>query len=291
MKKQIVLKKNEEGRILSGHQWIFSNEVKEVKGSPEIGDVVQLARHDGKFLGLGFYNPHSLIAFRLLGPDDEEIGFDFFKKRILRAYELRKRVYPRSDMFRLVHSESDYLPGLVIDRYGDYFSLQAYSYGMDKRLALICDVLESIFEPKGIAERNESALRSLEGLPERKGVLRGDVRPCVLSEHDIRYEVDLLEGQKTGFYLDQRENRESIRRFTDGATVLDCFCNDGGFGFNAAAAGATKILGIDISEDAVRRAQKNASINKFDTLCQFEVADVFDFLKHLIERGEKYDLV
>lgn len=262
-----------------------------MKGSPAASDVVELVRHDGKFLGLGFYNPQSLIACRFLTPEKEEIGFEFFRERILKAYDVRKKIYPRSDMFRLVHGESDYLPGLIIDKYRDYISLQAYSFGMDKRLTLICDVLESIFQPKGIVERNESSLRALEGLPDRKGILRGNVQPHVLKEHDIQYEVDLLEGQKTGFYLDQRENRKSIRRFAEGANVLDCFCNDGGFGFNAASAGAAKVFGIDISEEAIKRARRNSSLNGYDKICKFEVGDVFDVLKHLVEGDEKFDLV
>jgi len=265
--------------------------VREVNGSPSAGDLVELVRHDGKFLGLGFYNPHSLIAFRFLTPEREEIGFDFFKRRILQAYELRKRIYPRSVMFRLVHGESDYLPGLVVDTYGDYLSLQTYSSGMDNRSTLICDVLESVFQPRGIVERNESRIRSLEGLLERKGVLRGKVEPCMLTEHEIQYEIDLLEGQKTGFYLDQRENRKSVRRFSDGATVLDCFCNDGGFGLNAAAGGAERVLAVDISESAVRRAERNASLNKSDKMCHFESADVFDVLKDLVEKKEMFDVV
>ena len=262
-----------------------------MKGSPAAGDVVELVRHDGKFLGQGFYNPNSLIACRFLTPEKEEIGFDFFKQRILNAHDVRKKIYPRSDMFRLVHGESDYLPGLIIDKYRDSISLQAYSFGMDKRLTLICDVLESVFQPKGIVERNESQLRALEGLPERKGIRRGTVQPQILKEHNIQYEVDLLEGQKTGFYIDQRENRKSIRRFSEGTSVLDCFCNDGGFGFNAASAGAAKVYGIDISEEAVTRARKNASLNDYDKICKFEVGDVLEVLKRLVEKSEKFDLV
>jgi len=265
--------------------------VKEVKGTLAAGDLVELARHDGKFLALGFYHPHSLIAFRFLTCERDEIGFDFFKRRILQAYELRKRIYPRSAMFRIVHGESDYLPGLVVDKYGDYISLQTYSSGMDNRLILICDVLESIFQPSGIVERNESPLRALEGLPARKGVLRGTVQRCILQEHGIQYEIDVLEGQKTGFYLDQRENRRSIRRFSEGATVLDCFCNDGGFALNAAAGGASSVLGMDISESAVGRAERNASLGKLDNTCQFKSADVFDSLEDSVKKKERFDLV
>jgi 23S rRNA (cytosine1962-C5)-methyltransferase len=265
--------------------------VKEVKGTPAIGDVVELTRHDGKFLGLGFYNPHSLIAFRLLTVENEEIGFEFFQKRILKASELRERTYPRSQMVRLVYGESDFLPGLIIDKYGDYLSLQTFSCGMDRRLTLLCDVLESNFTPKGIIERNESPLRSLEGLEERKSVLRGIAEPVVISEHGLSYEIDLLEGQKTGFYLDQRENRKKIRRYAKGASVLDCFCSDGGFALNAAAAGAKKVQGIDISEGGITRAKKNTCLNKFEETCEFTTADAFDYLKEEQTRAARFDLI
>ena len=194
-------------------------------------------------------------------------------------------------MFRVVYSESDFLPGLIVDKYGEYLSLQTYSFGMDKRLTLICDVLESTFNTKGIVERNESPLRALDGLPEKKGTLRGSVQPFVVSEHDVRYEIDLLEGQKTGFYLDQRENRKAIRRYAMSAKVLDCFCNDGGFGLNAAAAGVTKVFGIDASEPAISRAQKNAKLNKLDKVCEFGAGDVFEITKEFVENQEKFDVV
>jgi 23S rRNA (cytosine1962-C5)-methyltransferase len=265
--------------------------VKEVKGTPEAGDLVELSRHDGKFLGMGFYHPHSLIAFRFLTSEREEIGFVFFERRILQAYTLRKRIYPHSPMVRIVHGESDYLPGLVIDKYGDYISLQTYSSGMDNRLTLICDVLESVFQPKGIVERNESSLRALEGLPPRKGILKGMVAPCILRENDIQYEIDVVEGQKTGFYLDQRENRKSIRRFSEGARVLDCFCHDGGFALNAAVGDSSSVLGVDISESAVRRAERNASLGKFDNTCCFKSADVLSTLEDSVDKKEIFDLV
>jgi len=291
LKKLVILKRGEERRIQGGHLWVFSNEIKEVSGAPESGDVVELRRHDGKFLGLGFYNSHSLIAFRLLTTREEEIGIDFFKKRIQEANAIRRRIYPRSPMYRCVHGESDFLPGLVIDRYGEYFTIQTYSAGMDKRLTLICDVLESLYHPKGIAERNESPLRSLERLPDRKGTIRGSIELCNLTEHGIEYEIDILEGQKTGFYLDQRENRKAIRRFAKAARVLDCFCNEGGFALNAAAAGAREVLGVDVSEPAIARARKNAARNNLDKICKFESREVFDALKKLTQEQARFDLI
>lgn len=181
--KQIIIRKNEEHRILAGHQWVFSNEIKSIHGTPEAGDVIELLRHDEKFLGVGFYNPHSLIAFRLLSRDLETITFDFFERRITQALQLRQRLYPGAETFRLVHGEADFLPGLVIDKYNEYLSIQTLAVGMDRRTTLICDVLESIFRPKAIAERNESPLRTLEQLPQQAGVLRGTIGQTIVTEY------------------------------------------------------------------------------------------------------------
>src|SRR3972149_7283537 len=207
VKKQIIIRKNEEHRILAGHQWVFSNEIKSINGNPEAGDVIELLRHDEKFLGIGFYNPHSLIAFRLLSRVSEAVTFEFLEQRVQQALQLRKRLYPGAESFRLVHGEADFLPGLVIDKYNEFLSLQTLAVGMDRRLTLICDVLESVFHPKAIIERNESPLRALEQLPLKKGVVRGTLGPTIISEHDVKFKVALLEGQKTGFFLDQRDNR------------------------------------------------------------------------------------
>lgn len=290
MKKQIVLKKNEEHRILAGHQWAFSNEIKSVHGNPESGDVIELLRHDEKFLGVGFYNPHSLIAFRLLSREQEEVSFEFYEKRISRALQLRKRMYADSETFRVVHGEGDFLPGLVIDKYNEFISLQTLSVGMDRRLTLICDVLESIFHPKAIVERNESPLRSLEQLPLEKGVLRGTIGPTIITENTVKYKLDVMEGQKTGFFLDQRENRKSIRQYVKDATVLDCFCNEGGFTLNAAFAKATSVRAIDISPFAIANAKVNATINEIPNVT-FEAADVFERLKEIEAAKEKFDVV
>lgn len=287
---KLILKNKEEGRILAGHPWVFSNEIREVKGSPQIGDVVELLAANGKSLGIGFYNPHSLIAFRLLSPQIEDINIDFFQKRITQALELRRKLYPLSETFRLVHSESDFLPGLVVDKYNEYFSIQTFSYGMDARLEMICDVLDSLFHPKGIVERNESGMRELETLSQKKSTLRGSVTATTVHDGDLKFMVDVIEGQKTGFFLDQRENRPTVRRFSQGADVLDCFCNEGGFALHAAKAGATSVLGIDASAEAVRRAVDNAKMNEL-TNVRFEQADVFEKLKQFASEGRKFDIV
>lgn len=290
MKKQIILRKNEEHRIVEGHQWVFSNEIKAINGSPEAGDVIELLRYDEKLLGAGFYNPHSLIAFRLLSREPETITFEFFERRISQALQLRKRLYPGAESFRLVHGEADFLPGLIIDKYNEYLSLQTVSVGMDRRLTLLCDVLESLFHPKAIIERNESPLRALEQLPQKKSVLRGTIGQTIISENGVKFKVALLEGQKTGFFLDQRENRLALQRYASNAGVLDCFCNEGGFAIYAARAKASQVLAVDSSEDAIANAKVNATINEVPDV-KFEVADVFELLPKLYEDGQRFDVV
>jgi 23S rRNA (cytosine1962-C5)-methyltransferase len=290
VKKQVVLRKNEEHRIQTGHQWVFSNEIKAVHGNPETGDVVELLRHDGKFLGVGFFHPHSLIALRLLSPERVEVTFPFFEQRIREALALRERLYPGAESFRLVHGESDFLPGLIIDKYNEFLSLQTLSFGMDRRLTLICDVLESLFHPKAIVGRNESPLRSLEQLPLEKSVLRGTLDQTIISENSLKFKVDLMNGQKTGFFLDQRENRMSIRRYVKGKRVLDCFCNEGGFSLSAFKGEAAEVVGLDSSDSAIAKAKVNGTINQAEKV-RFDVGDTFERLKELHAQGERFDVV
>lgn len=287
--KHIILKNKEERRILAGHMWVFSNEVREVRGSPAAGDVVELVAASGKSLGVGFYNPKSLIAVRLLSPVVTGINAQFFSERLQQALSLRGKLYPDADWFRLVHSESDGLPGLVVDKFNGILSIQTFSAGMESRLAVICDILEDMLKPAAIVERNESPLRELEGLPLRTSVLRGAISPVTLVDGDVRYLVDVLEGQKTGFFLDQRENRRRIRRFSTGAHVLDCFCNDGGFALHAARAEAASVTAIDISADAIRRTAANATSNGLQIECV--QADVFEQLKEFGSQGRTFDVV
>ncbi|MFN0158419.1 MAG: class I SAM-dependent rRNA methyltransferase [Bacteroidota bacterium] len=288
--KHIVLRRNEEHRITEGHPWVFSNEIVETRGTPVIGDVVEVLSSRRESLGTGLYNPHSLIAVRMLSSNVVTVDDVFFTQRITDALRLRQTLYPDSTAYRLVHGESDFLPGLVIDRFNDIFAVQALSYGMDSRLPIVCDVLEALFHPIAIIERGESPLRTLETLPLQNRILRGEVYTTEIVEHGLRYTVDVLKGQKTGFFLDQRENRFAIRRFSKGARVLDCFCNYGGFGLNAAAAGATEVVGIDISEEAIQKASHNASLNELRTI-RFEQADVFQKLEELQNHGATFDVV
>ncbi|HTY59206.1 MAG TPA: class I SAM-dependent rRNA methyltransferase, partial [Bacteroidota bacterium] len=288
--RQVILKNKEERRIVAGHPWAFSNEVRETKGSPAAGDVVELLAASGLSLGVGLYNPHSLIAFRLLSPTIVEIDRDFFRGRISAARDLRERLYPGETAYRLVHGEGDFLTGLIIDRFNDQFAVQTFSFGMEQRLGVICEVLRELFNPSCIIARNESPLRALENLPSERTVLYGEPSPTLIAERGLRYTVDLREGQKTGFYLDQRENRGLLERLSKGADVLDAFCNDGGFALSAARGGARSVLGIDISPEAVARARANAILNGVDNV-SFDEGDVFERLNGLAQSGRKFDIL
>ncbi len=288
--RRIVLRKKEDRRIAAGHPWVFSNEIENIVGKPGPGDVVEIQTAGGRTLGIGFYHPHSLIAVRLLSVRIEAIDQAFFRKRIARALRLREQIYPGSALYRLVHGESDFLPGLIIDRFADVCVLQTFSYGMDARQTTICDVLEELLHPRAIVERNESPLRSLETLPERRGTLRGEPGPVEVEEHGIRYSLHPLQGQKTGFFLDQRENRLLTQTYSRGAQVLDCFCNVGGFALNAARGGAASVLAIDVSEEEIQRGRRNAELNGITTIT-FETGDVFDRLRSLREEDRRFDLI
>jgi len=288
--KTIILRKKEDRRIIAGHPWVFSNEIQETYGAPAAGDVVEVRNAGGKPLGVGFYHPHSLIAVRLLSRSVEEIDGAFLRNRLLQAAALRARLFPDSQVYRVVHGEADFLPGLIVDRFGEYLSVQTFACGMDLRLQLLCDLLEDLFHPAGIIERNDVPVRTLEGLPMRSGVLRGSAGRTTYADNGIRFTVDLMSGQKTGFFLDQRLNRLLIREFSPGARVLDCFCNDGGFALHAAHAGATGVLGVDSSGEAIDRARANAQDNGL-TAVQFEEKDVFTALAAMAGQSASYDVI
>ena len=288
--KQIHLRNKEEHRIIAGHPWVFSNEIREARGEPAIGDVVEVFSARGLPLGVGLYNPHSLIAVRLLSTSPVEIDREFLRARIADALALREGLYPGESTYRLVHGEGDFLSGLVIDRFGDQFAVQTFAYGMELRLPLVCEILEEMFHPSAIVARNDSPLRALENLPSYRKVLAGEAGPVVIEERGVKYGLDLREGQKTGFFLDQRENRAALARYCTGKKVLDGFCNDGGFSLTAARAGASSVLGVDISDEAVARAQSNAALNGIANV-QFETGDMFAMLKTLSEHEEKFDVI
>ncbi|MCS7014135.1 MAG: class I SAM-dependent rRNA methyltransferase [Chloroherpetonaceae bacterium] len=291
--KKIRLKKNEERRLLAGHQWVFSNEILEADPAIETGEVVSLYSFSRQFLGIGFFNRHSLIAFRHLSWHDEPIDKAFFLRRLEAALQLRRRLYPDSETntYRLVHAESDRLPGLIVDRFADVLSVQTFSAGMEQRLDEICAALETLLAPKAIVIRNESELRKLEGLSLYQRIASGTVdAPIEIFDADLTYQVDVLRGHKTGFFLDQRENRKRIRKFAYHQRVLDVFCSDGGFALNALRAGAAEVVAMDSSADALARARCNAARNGFSQLETIE-ADAFDYLAKLLERKAQFDLI
>lgn len=287
---ELRLKKYAEKRISTGGLWVFSNELQEiVKCEP--GEIVRVFDNRNFDYGLAFYNPNSLIAVRLLSTRDA-IDKEFFKKRIADAFENRRIFLKNEQAYRLVFGESDLLPGLIIDKYGDYYSVQFLSIGMDKMKSEIVAALTEVFpETKGVIEKGDSHIRTLEGLPALEEVLFGTVPETIeIVENDIKLEISLKEGQKTGYFLDQKFNRLAIKGISTGAKVLDCFCNQGGFALNAAKAGAEYTLGIDSSKSAIECAKNNAKINGF-AKSYFQVADVFEFLEKEAESTEKWDVI
>ncbi|MBQ3425290.1 MAG: class I SAM-dependent rRNA methyltransferase [Clostridia bacterium] len=287
---RVILRKTRETRVRGGHPWIYASEIETVEGSFENGDIVEVSDYKGKFIGKGFYNPASQISLRILTRNDEICGPDFFARRIRDAWEYRKLLCD-IDSCRLIYSESDFLPGLVVDKYSDILVLQSLSLGMEKIKGTICDLLMDIVKPSGIWERSDVPVRRLEGMDLRTGLLRGTVPDRIeMNENGIRFLVDVKNGQKTGFFLDQKQNRAAIRPLCRDAKVLDCFCHNGSFALHAAKYGAKSVLGIDISEEALTVARENASLNGFEQIA-FEAHNCFDFLREQTNCGELYDLV
>jgi len=293
MSSVIKIGKGRDKRIKSGHLWVFSNEIAGSLKGYKAGEIVDIYSYRNEFLGRGYINPSSLISVRILSYEKEEINREFFYRKITEAWRYRKRVYPDLDSYRLVFGESDFLPGLIIDKYEDYLSVQTLSLGMDVRLDMILAVLEDIFRPYGIVERNDAAVRRLEGLEERNGILRGSIKGNVaITENGLKFGVDILKGQKTGFFFDQRENRRAIGKYVkkDGR-VLDCFCYSGAWSVYAAASGAAEVIGLDSSDDAIGLSEKNAEINGFSKNCRFKKVDVFDELRSLVSDREEFDAI
>lgn len=290
----LYLKPKEHRRLISGHLWVFSNELREVPRDIAAGETAQLFTSDGRLLGTGFFNPHSLISFRLLTRNEEQPDREFFRRKMTEALRLREKIYPATETnaFRLVHGESDGLPGLIVDRFDRAVVLQSFSAGMDRHLPIITDVLTELFDPKAIVIRNESPLRELEGLPLYREMVKGSPEDAlqVINDGGISYGVNILEGQKTGFFLDQRENRRIIRRFSEGADVLDVYTNDGGFALNAMHAGAKSTTMVDISQEALQRAEQNARMNGLGNF-SIIASDAFEALAGLRQEQRSFDLV
>jgi 23S rRNA (cytosine1962-C5)-methyltransferase len=288
---KVFLKKKIAHRIANGHPWIFANEVDRIDGPVTSGDTVDVFFHDEKFVGRGYINPKSQIIVRLLTRKKEQVDDNFFHQRILDAWNYRKHI-GYTENCRLIFGEADEMPALIIDKFNDYFVIQTLSLGMDKWKPAIVKALHSIFNPKGIYERNDVPVRELEGLSQHKGFL-GDSfdTNIVISENGLKFYVDIENGQKTGYFLDQQDNRRAIQHIVNGADVLGAFTYTGTFEIHAAHYGAKSVLGLDISENAVAQATRNAQLNKLDHLVKFEAVNAFDVLKVWAKEGRQYDVV
>lgn len=278
-------------RIFHGHDWVYGAEILRLTGDPQPGDVVHLRDQRDKPLGSAIYNPHSQIVARRISRRKQELDQDFFIRRLERArtWRLARGIDPR--LCRMVWSESDGLPGVVVDVYGSSVVFQTNTMAMDNKRQLLIHAILQVLEPETIFERNDSGSRKAEGIENRTGIVHGpDPGPVAVEFGGITVKVDLLSGQKTGFYLDQTDNHLAVARLAPGKRVLDCFCNQGGFALHCAKAGAASVLGIDISAEAVAGAAANASANGL--ACEFREANAFDFLREESDRGEKkYDLI
>ena len=277
-------------RIFHGHDWVYSSEVQKIFGEPQPGSVISLKDFRDRPLGSAIYNPDSQIVARRISRRKQELDPDFFDRRLRRALTLRESMGFAEPVYRLAWSEADGLPGVVVDRYGDYFTLQTLTLAMDQRKMLIVESLQRIFGEITVIERNDSSIRKAEGLESSIGILAGTWSgPIEITVNGLSQEVDLLEGQKTGIYLDQLDNYAAVATYAEGKAVLDCFCNQGGFALHAAKAGAASVLAIDISEGAVSATRANAERNQLSV--EALEANVFDFLKEAETAERKFDLI
>ena len=296
----VVLKKGEGRTIKAGGAWIFDNEIDTITGSFENGDIVIVHDFDGYMMGRGFINTNSKIRVRMLTRDKEQqIDDEFIRMRVKNAWEYRKSVLLPVDLncCRVIFGEADFLPGLVIDKYDDVLVVESLALGIDKFKIQIVEYLKELlladgFTVRGVYERSDAAVRKKEGLAPYKGFIGEEFDTNVeIVENGVHYMVDVVNGQKTGFFLDQKYNRLAIQRLCKGKRVLDCFTHMGTFALNAGIAGAAEVTGLDISDFAVKQATDNAKLNGLDERVKFRQANVLDELPKLNEAGERYDVV
>jgi 23S rRNA (cytosine1962-C5)-methyltransferase len=277
-------------RILHGHDWVFSSEVLKVFGKPADGDVVSLKDGRDHLIGSAIYNSKSQIVARRFSRRKQDLDLDFFNRRIAQAAEYRARRGVDPKLCRVVWSESDGLPGVIIDRYGDCLVLQTLTHGMDSRKDLIMNAIVDLFGDVTIVERNDVAVRRAEGLELRSGVLRGDASsPVEIVIGSLKFEVDPLHAQKTGFYLDQKQNYETVAQYAKGRRVLDCFTNQGAFALASARAGAAEATGVEENSANIAAAKRNAARNNLEV--EWMEHDVFQFLRAAEKRQSQYDLI
>lgn len=290
MKHPVVrLKPKEDLRIQSGHLWVFSNEISKVEGEPMAGEIVEVLSAKNLSLGFGFYNPKTLIAVRIISKEFLEPEKEFFINRFQSSLSLRKSFF-KTPFYRLVYGESDFLPGLIIDRFGDLFSVQISSFGMEKRKHFIYESIKELFSPAAIYERNDSPTRELEGLEQSKSIIFGNEQTVDYDEEGVTLRISPFCGQKTGFYFDQRLNRIFSRGFARNSKVLDLFSNEGGFALNMAHVGACSVIAVDSSELAIRTLIDNVSFNKLENVSAI-TGDVHEYLNRALSTNEIFDVV
>ena len=293
----VILKKGEGRTVKAGGMWIYDNEIDTITGSCADGDIVIVKDFDGYPLGKGFLNRHSKIRIRLMTRRaDQEIDREFLTERVRAAWEYRKKTV-ETDSCRLIFGEADFLPGLIVDKFSDVLVAESLALGIDRFKTTIIEIVKQVLKEdgifiRGVYERSDAKVRLNEGMERVKGFLGEEFDTKVpITENGVKYLVDVKEGQKTGFFLDQKYNRLAIRRMCRGARVLDCFTHTGSFALNAGLAGAREVLGVDASDTAVRQAEENAALNGLEKTVRFLCADVFELLPQLAEAGERYDVV
>ena len=293
----VILKRGREKSVLRGHPWLYSGAVRRVEGSAPDGDIVQVLDTDGNYVGTGYINRQSQIRVRLLTRNpDESIDENFFHRRLSASIQRRRRLLGSAETsaYRLVFSEADLLPGLIVDRYGEILVLQCLTLGIERWKGCIADALVDLLQPKGVFERSDVEVRDREALPRIRGQLRGEPPPkrVEIREHSLRFLVDVLNGHKTGFYLDQRENRRKVMTYAADAEVLNCFAYTGGFSVYAAAAGARSVTEVEASPEALSLGADNVALNQLGST-QFErfAADAFRILRKCREEGRQFDLI
>ena len=293
--KSLFLNKNVGNRVENGHPWVFANEInrgKALDAAAKAGEIVNLFTHDKKFIGKGYVNPQSQIMVRLLTRDkDAVIDETFFYKAIQSAWNYRKKL-GYTENCRLVFGEADNLPQLIIDKFNDYFVIQTLALGIDTWKPAIVKALAKIFSPRGIYERNDVPVRELEGMKQHKGFLSAEFDTnIIITENGIKMNVDIANGQKTGYFLDQQDNRRAIQHIVKDADVLGVFCYTGSFEVTAAHYGARSVLGLDISQAAIDMCNKNAALNQLENVCRFDCVNAFDILKEYSKEGKQWDVV
>ena len=292
-----TLKKGEGRTIKSGGLWIFDNEISNISGTYENGEIIAVEDFDGYFMGWGYINNHSKIRIRLMSRRrDEIINEEFLKKRVQACWEYRKAVID-TGCCRLIFGEADFLPGIVVDKFSDILVVESLTLGIDRLKETIIRLLIQVLSDDGITirgvyERSDAKVREQEGMPRFKGFIGEPFdTQVIIEENGVKYYVDVKDGQKTGFFLDQKINRKAVARLCRGKKVLDCFTHTGSFALNAGLGGAASVLGVDASETGVLQARKNAELNGLSGTVQFQCADVFELLPSLEKKGEKFDVV